>query len=195
MTTAADLRDALEPAREQRAAELLTALAEAIDAGEDVEMEPLERDAAGRVARSGLLTLPRRRDLAAGQGAALRARRIAAAAPPDFPGLALQFPKGPPVQVAPFRWSDAELRCAGAGDPPDWGPLRLWFLEWALPRRIAESPDLLGAVHALEGPVDTPRGWRFRVDLGSAPMEAALRLGEALALCGLASASIAAPAG
>jgi hypothetical protein len=94
------------------------------------------------------------------------------------------------VRIAPFSWSATEIvtRCpAGA---PNWTPLRLWFLEWFQARYGEESPDLLGVVHAIDGPAPAPGGWRFTVDLGSASVAAFTAMLSAFSQTGCAEISV-----
>ncbi|MEL6766790.1 MAG: hypothetical protein AAFP17_06390 [Pseudomonadota bacterium] len=67
---------------------------------------------------------------------------------------------------------------------PDWRPLRRWFLEWFQSRFADEAPDLDGAVHSVQGPDRVPGGWRLRIDLGSAPVDAVSALIGALEATG-----------
>ncbi|MEO1274321.1 MAG: hypothetical protein AAFV96_02670 [Pseudomonadota bacterium] len=70
------------------------------------------------------------------------------------------------------------------GEEPDWRPLRRWFLEWFQSRFADEAPDLDGAVHSVQGPDRVPGGWRLRIDLGSAPVDAVSGLIGALEASG-----------
>jgi hypothetical protein len=72
------------------------------------------------------------------------------------------------ARVAPFDWSAVPVRLRRARGAPDWTPVRRWYLEWFQARYGEESPDLLGVVHGLDGPVQDRDGWSFSVDLGSA---------------------------
>ncbi|MEM7566628.1 MAG: hypothetical protein AAF321_05290 [Pseudomonadota bacterium] len=81
-----------------------------------------------------------------------------------------------------------------ASDEPDWRPLRRWFLEWFQSRFSDEAPDLDGAVHALQGPDRVSGGWRLRIDLGSAPVEAMSDLVAALEATGARRVRIGDPA-
>jgi hypothetical protein len=69
---------------------------------------------------------------------------------------------------------------------PDWGPLRHWFLEWFQSRLSEVAPDLLGAVHSLDGPWRRGQGWAFTVDFGSAPLACLDNLIAALGEAGAA---------
>ncbi|MDT8345048.1 MAG: hypothetical protein RQ752_11535, partial [Thermohalobaculum sp.] len=62
------LADLLGPVRDVAVGSLLEALARRLDAGAEVDAEPMRRDADGRVQRDGALMLPRRGDLRVATG-------------------------------------------------------------------------------------------------------------------------------
>jgi hypothetical protein len=183
-----ELADLLGPVRDVHVAAILELLARELNGGGEVDAEPISRDADGRVSRQAPLRLPRRRDLSVLR----RKRRFILRAPTSrgvsFEPMRLGLRDGAHAHVAPFCWGDATVRLDHPdGSPegaPDWKPLRLWFLEWFQPRFGEESPDLLGVVHALEGPFEEGDAWRFRIDLGSAPVACFPALLEALSACG-----------
>jgi hypothetical protein len=82
------------------------------------------------------------------------------------------------------------MRLRRGGAEPDWSHARRWHLEWLQARFGDESPDLQCAVHKLEGPFADGDGWRFTVDLGSAPVSGFLAMIEAFARCGCADIAI-----
>ncbi|MEM6354572.1 MAG: hypothetical protein AAF844_02680 [Pseudomonadota bacterium] len=91
--------------------------------------------------------------------------------------------KFPLTEAAKNPASRAKIEL-GDGSEPDWRPLRRWFLEWFQSRFADEAPDLDGAVHSVQGPDRVPGGWRLRIDLGSAPVDAVSALIEALEATG-----------
>ncbi len=183
----ARLLDLLAPIRAQGVAALLEAAAEAIARGAEVEPEPLVRGPDGAVLRAGPLDLPERADLAARrEGRELR-QRVEPAEPPAFEPVSLVLEGGFTTVVEPFPWHGAGMVLEARQSRPDWRPLRRWFLEWVQPRHGDVAPELLGAVHRLEGPARRPaRGadWALTVDFGSAPVQAVPALIEALARSG-----------
>ncbi|MEM6679387.1 MAG: hypothetical protein AAF675_16105 [Pseudomonadota bacterium] len=102
-------------------------------------------------------------------------------------------PAAQPYPVAEEVPEESDTNGADRGHTarePAWLPLRRWYLEWFQSRFSDEAPDLEGALHALEGPVEDPAGWRFTIDLGSAPVEALSDLVLALSATGAARVRI-----
>lgn len=191
------LADLLEPTRAATVDALLRAVAGAIEAGAQVETEPVERDGRGAVRRSGPLDLPGRGDLTVTREGRSLPQRVRAAAPEGFPGgipapVSLVMDGGVTLVIEPFAWDDAVVTVEARQAAPDWKPLRLWFLDWMQGRQTDVSPELSGAVHALTGPMPAgpsgvPTGvWRIGLDFGSAPTAALAGLVEALAVSGAA---------
>lgn len=166
------LADLLGPVRDQCVGAMLDALATAIDSGAEVEAEPLVRDASGRPVRDGPLGLPRRTDLGVTRGGRRLPRRIESAEVAGFAPITLVAEGGFTTVVCPFRWEAAEILLETRQSLPDWTPLRHWFLEGVQGRMIDVSPDLTGALHALDGPREGAQGLRLTVDFGSAPLSA-----------------------
>jgi len=166
------LNDLLDPVRDQSVGALLQALAGELDSGAEVTPEPVERDAEGRVSRHGVLSLPRRADLVVTREGRSLIRRVADPATPQFEPLCLVAEGGFTTTISPFCWEEVDLFVECRRTPPDWTPLRRWYLEWFQSRFGDLAPDLEGAVHALTGPAETPGGFRLVVDFGSAPVAA-----------------------
>ncbi len=162
------LQDVLGPVRDIHVAALLEALAAALDSGVEVEAESVERDDGGRILRHEPLRLPCRRDLRLLRDGRWLQGSVPGGGPIGFAPVRVPLGRGRSARVATFDWSAADVRLRRGSGSPDWTPLRRWFLEWFQPRFGEESPDLLGVVHSLEGPLADADGWRFRVDLGSA---------------------------
>lgn len=169
----ARLADLFEPIRSSAVEMLLAALAASIEGGGDVEVEPPRQSPEGAVLRTGVLSLPERGDLAVTRDGRRLVRRVEEREFAAFEPVTLVFDGGFTAVIGPFHWGEAELLIESRQAKPDWGPLRLWYLEWFQSRVSDVAPDLAGAVHRLEGPVETPRGWRLGVDFGSAPVGAA----------------------
>ncbi|MEM7526808.1 MAG: hypothetical protein AAF416_03920 [Pseudomonadota bacterium] len=210
--------DVLEPVRDLAVGELLETIARTLDEGHTVHAEPKARDRAGQVLREGRLALPSRRDLLVRHAGGSLTREIQGPGLLQFEPITLVEPDGFVCVIGPFRWDSALVvleraeapaapACEAAPLPqgadmeaaveaaspiaePDWRPLRRWFLEWFQSRFSDEAPDLDGAVHAMYGPEDVPVGWRLRIDLGSAPVEALNDLVGALAATGAARVRI-----
>ncbi len=180
----ARLGDLLAPVRAQGIESLLGAVADAIARGAEVEAEPLRRAPDGVVLRLGSLELPERDDLSVRrEGRELRPR-LEPRDPPGFEPVSLVLDGGFTTVVEPFPWHGAAMIVEARQARPDWRPLRRWFLEWVQPRRTDVAPELLGAVHRLEGPAEGSRGWVLGVDFGSAPLQALPPLVEAVARSG-----------
>jgi hypothetical protein len=180
------LSDLAGPPRDQAVSGLLEALAEALDSGDDVTPEPELRDPAGTVLREGALSLPRRSDLAVTHDGEREVHQLDAGEAPAGPKVALAAAGGFIAEIGPFCWDAADLTVYAGAATPDWAPLRRWFLEWFQSRHSEVAPDLLGAVHSLDGPWKKGRGWGFTVDFGSAPVACLAALITALADCGAA---------
>lgn len=165
------LADLLGPVRDVAVGSLLEALARRLDAGAEVEAEPMRRDAEGRVQRDGTLMLPRRGDLRVATGGCRLIQRVESPAPLIFAPVTLVEADGFVTTLAPFRWDAAAIVAEAAQPRPNWAPVRRWFLEWFQSRYADVAPDLAGAVHSLTGPEPAGLRWRFTVDLGSAPIE------------------------
>lgn len=164
------LADLAGPPRDQAVGGLLEALAQALDDGGEVTPEPELRGPDGAVLREGALSLPRRSDLAVTIDGQHELRDVDGGAAPPGPKVALAASGGFIAEIGPFRWDAADLTVYAGATQPDWAPLRRWFLEWFQSRHTELSPDLLGAVHRLDGPWRQGRGWGFTVDFGSAPV-------------------------
>lgn len=172
------------PLREEAVGELLEAVAAAIDSGADAASEPEARSATGKVMRLGPLRLPRRGDLSITEAGVTGMVQTQCAMPKAEPPVVVLAPDGFPVEVAPFRWDQLHMVALFDEGIPDWAPLRRWFLEWFQSRISDVAPDLLGAVHRIDGPRAVRGGWRFTIDLGSAPVAALPDLVMAMAATG-----------
>lgn len=187
MTDLSDrLRDLLEPVRDSHVAALLEALAAELAAGAEVEPEALDRGPDGAPRRHGPLRVPRRVDLRVERDGRALPRRIATGAGIRFEPMTGAIDDRARLRIMPFAWSAAEVRLLRGAGGPNWTPVRRWFLEWSLPRFGEEAPDLNGVVHALEGPMTEPGGWRFTVDLGSASVAGFAAMLDAFAHSGCA---------
>jgi hypothetical protein len=163
---------------------LLEAVAKALDAGADIVAEPELRDATGTIARSGLLNLPRRADIAVTREGRTRTIRIESRPLARGKPAVVATKDGFVIEIAPFRWDAAAMTVFAHGTEPDWAPLRRWFLEWFQSRHGDTAPELFGAVHSLDGPAQRGRDWGFTVDFGSAPVACLTDLIGALAEAG-----------
>lgn len=173
------LGETLAPVRESAIAAMLTAQARAIQAGAEIESEPVRRDIGGEVRRQGHLRLPARGDLSVTMDGRTLIQRVEARQITAFPPIEVRTRSGFTGIIGPFRWEDAEVRFEMTASPPDWRPVRLWFLEWFQPRQTELAPELAGVVHALEGPDARDGAWLTHVDFGSAPVAAIAALIEA----------------
>jgi len=165
-----DLAEVLEPLRDMAVGTLLEVMARELESGAAVVPEPELRDDAGKVLRQGPLSLPRRGDLEVTRDGESVLRRIDSGPAPETESLVARTAGGFEAVIHAFRWDAAELFLLSRHGPPDWAPLRRWFLEWFQSRHSEVAPDLYGAVHSLDGPEEVPGGYAFIVDFGSAPV-------------------------
>ncbi len=184
------LREKLAPARESTITALLAAQAKALDAGAEIEPEPLRRAPSGAIKREGRLGLPGRGDLAVTLDGRTLIQRIEGRRTTPFDPFVPLGADGPAAVIAPFRWEDAEIFAEAGVAKPNWTPLRLWFLEWFQPRHTRLLPDLNGALHGMKSPEAVQAGWRMTVDFGSAPIAAVTALLVALEETGVGAIRI-----
>jgi hypothetical protein len=178
-------RRRLGPLRDLHVSDLLERMARALDVGAEVAPEPLARGPRGALLRTTRLHLPFRRDLAVIAGKRVLHPRIDTPPDPTADPRPIAMCAGAfTLQVTPFQWQAADLRLRGVAGGFTWAPLRQWFLEWVQPRRGDESPDLLGAVHSMSDPEETPGCARLRLDFGSAPVDCMPEFLEALSRTG-----------
>ncbi len=185
----ATLLDTLTPLRDGTVQVILAALTRAIDAGAEVETEPVRRDPAGDVARNGSLALPSRGDLSVTLDGRTLIQRVEGPEPDAFDPIIVPLDDVTGI-IRPFRWEAAVLSLSGGQRELNWEPMRLWFLEWFQPRVTGLSPELSAVLHALEGPFQRGADWRIVLDLGSAPTECVPALFEAAETTGCASATL-----
>ena len=180
-----EMLDLLEPVRDLCVADLLASMGEALAEGGEVDAEPVDRDADGRIRRAPPLNLPQRHDLALRRTGRSTTRSAAASPGLRFAPVTAEVADGAAARIAPFDWAAAEIHVATDGlRAPDWTPLRRWYLEWFQARFGEESPDLLGVVHALHGPRPDGSGWSFTIDLGSCSVRGFAGMLAALARAG-----------
>ena len=184
------LSERLSAVREATLTALLEAQANALNAGAEIEAEPVKRSVSGEVRRDGPLDLPARGDLKITHDGRTLIRQVSAAHAPVFE--AFQAFANPDFRavIRPFTWDHAVLEVQSAQSQPSWTPLRHWFLEWFQSRPTELSPDLAGAAHRLDGPWSPPAGWRITVDLGSAPPDCIPALIAAIGQSGCAKLTI-----
>lgn len=179
------LADVLDPVRDIAVGEILETMARRLESGAQVQQEPMRRDASGQVIRTGKLSLPRRGDLQVTAGGRTLVQQVECEKMLCFEPVTLIEPDGFVAVIQPFRWDAAPVFAEGEQATPNWAPIRRWFLEWFQSRYAEVSPDLDGAVHGIEGPDEWDGGWRFRVDFGSAPIDALTDLIGAFASTGV----------
>ena len=190
MAAADMLEEVLAPVRESAIAALLAAQARAIEAGAEVESEPVRRDPAGRVKRQGRLGLPSRGDLAVTLDGRTLIQRVEARRVTAFLPIEVRTRSGFTGLIGPFRWEDAEVSFEARGQRPNWAPLRLWFLEWFQARHSQLQPELSGCVHSLDGPDEVGGIWKIHLDFGSAPIACVAALIETAGETGCAKMRI-----
>ena len=180
------LGEKLDAIRDATLTALLEAQASALNAGADIDPEPIRRDGRGAIRRDGPLDLPARGDLAVTAGGRTLIRQVEAPSPPDFaPFPAFNSPDFA-AEIHPFAWDRAVLILHSAQTQPAWTTLRHWFLEWFQARPNDLSPELAGAVHSLQGPWQGTDHWRAIADLGSAPIGCVAALIAAIGQTGCA---------
>lgn len=181
-----ELADVLEPVRDIHVAGLLELMARELTLGADVEAEPVDRGADGRIRRHPPLDLPRRHDLRVAREGRVLTLRAPNHATLRFAPIDHAISDVSSLRIAPFCWGAVTLLARGAAGAPNWTPVRRWFLEWFQARFGEESPDLLGVAHAVDGPVAEKDGWRFTIDLGSASVAGFLAMVDAFGQTGCA---------
>lgn len=184
------LDEMLTEARENTVAALLAAQARALNAGAEIEAEPVRRDPNGAVMRVGRLDLPSRGDLSVSYQGRTLIQRVESADTPLFEQVAARNGDGFSALISPFHWDDARITFLARVGTPNWTPLRLWFLEWFQPRQSPLQPDLAGVVHSFDGPHKAETGWTARADFGSAPITAISDLVEAASGTGCSAMTV-----
>ncbi|MEM1163284.1 MAG: hypothetical protein AAGJ28_20330 [Pseudomonadota bacterium] len=185
------LNEHLSPLRERTIAGLLDAQVRALDAGADIEPEPVRRNHLGEVRRDGPLDLPLRGDLMVTLDGRTLIQQVESELPSsDFTALNAVTGAEFSAIVRPFQWDAARLIALSEAANPNWKPLRHCFLEWFQPRQTVLTPELAGVVHELKGPVLASDGWRIDIDLGSAPVEVVPAMIAAVAMSGVSKLEI-----
>lgn len=140
-------------------------------AGARVITETPMRNAAGEVVTDGPLALPMRIDLVAlpADGGPPRSLLIDTEKMLAFEPVSFTWEGQLAVCVEPFQWNGCVLDLEGSG--LDLEPLRRWFLRW-FDRPAAPDGPWQEVVHDLSDPEVNDERRRFRLDLGSAPVDA-----------------------
>lgn len=178
------LDEMLTKAHDNAVAALLAAQARAIEAGAEIESEPVRRDPAGMVLRQGRLDLPSRGDLSITMDGRTLIQRVESRMMAPFDRVEARSQDGFSAVIAPFRWEDAEITFEARAGVPNWTPLRRWFLEWFQPKLTPLQPELGGVVHLIDGPHERGAHWQAYVDFGSASITAVADLIEATSSTG-----------
>ena len=191
MPAADMLEEVLAPVRESAIAALLAAQARAIEAGAEIESEPVRRDPAGRVKRQGRLGLPSRGDLSVTMDGRTLIQRVEARRIAAFLPIEVRTRSGFTGLIGPFRWEDAEIALRDARQTGRTGR-RSGSGSWNGSSRGKASlqPELSGVVHALDGPEEVEGVWKLHLDFGSAPIAAVAALIETAAETGCAKMRI-----
>jgi hypothetical protein len=76
------------------------------------------------------------------------------------------------VQIRPFYWSSAELRCHSVHSPQ--APLETWAERWLdiECKRRPNGDGSLGAIHSIGESVQDGHAWSTSIDFGTAPPDA-----------------------
>lgn len=174
-----DLEDVLAPVRDLYLSRFFRRVERARLHGRRIVLEPKIRDGAA-VERTGVLNLPERSDFGIMETGAIKHHTIDDNCDIAFEPMRFTLGDAARVEVFPFAWNRFGVTF-DCGDSPDrLTLLRQWYLEWFQSRRLDESSDIQGVVHAIVGPDRTADSWRVRLDMGSAPVEAFLSLIEML---------------
>ena len=179
----------VEEPRDRAVSAILRAMAQAIDAGAEIEPEPERRDTTHRVVRTGPLDLPRRADFSICKSSRTLFCRVESEVASEGGAVTARVGETFTVEIGAFAWDAAEITIHAKAEP-DWNPVRLWFLEWFQSRHSDVSPELFGAVHSLDGPEPLPGGWGLTIDFGSAPAAVVPEFILALAETGAEGATI-----
>lgn len=135
-------------------------------------VEPVLRDADGRVAREGDLQLGMRIDLVHLTVGEERSESVDSHALVRFEPLSFDW-SGVVVELRPFFWDAMSLELRGIESSAAAAPLRAWFQRWIrVDDDVLAEPPLVGAVHFLSDPSVDSDGCVVQVDLGSAPIAA-----------------------
>ncbi|RED18243.1 hypothetical protein [Pontivivens insulae] len=185
MTRADDvLEEILNPARDLFLARVLEEIAFAADRDYDCETDVIRRDVDGGLERFGPLNLPERRDLQARRNGQEFRFDVTETQSVQFDAFKLLHGDLGEVLIHPFRWQALSVyfstKADETGTVPNWGALRLWFLEAFQVRFSEASEEFRCTVHALRGPERTDTGWTIKLDLGSMPVEGLHDLLDAL---------------
>ena len=138
----------------------------------------------GVVVREGTLNLPIRIDLVVMTDGNAPARlSVDSDVILSFEPIKFRWEDELQVEVHPFHWDSLRLLVGNLAGVSNWSPLTDWFMKW-----FREDEDgageLLGLVHFLSDPKNVEDSVEFKIDLGSAPVEAFEGLLDALVALG-----------
>jgi hypothetical protein len=183
-----DVLSLLERVRGYNVAALKSRIAEHPDAF----VEPALRDNAGELVGEGPLGLPARVDLVlVNDGVPTEQVTVNPEKSLSFSAFETYL-HGLPLRISPFGWDYAHLRVVTPQPARDFTKLRAWFMEWFDADDVhgSDADGLYQVVHFMSDPAYIPSGFKFVLDLGSAPVTALGSLAEALIAMGAVRAEV-----
>ncbi len=181
----ASIEVVIDPVRLQHLAALKNEMVVSKTSTGDVETEVVRRDEKGLVIRDGVLNLPSRSDFSCVSPSASTLRDLNTRKNVDFDPVDLKISDALELTIFPFSWDQVQISFDTGDDPRRLLRLRLWYLEWFLPRRPLDNGKLKGVLHSLRGPKREGDTWHVCIDMGSAPTEALTELFHVLASRGV----------
>ena len=166
----------IDPVRSRHLAHFEQELHASLDRHSTVESEVVRRTEQGVVIRDGVLNLPSRTDFRCLRDDAETLRELKAPTLTDFEPVELSVIKNLSVTVFPFHWDELKISFDSGDDHKRLLRIRMWYLEWFLPRRNQSNSALKGVLHSIRGPKRNGSLWQVSIDMGSAPSSALTEL-------------------
>lgn len=179
------LETVLDRVRDLHVTNFVNALALVEGDGTAVLPEVVRRDEQGNVLRDGVLNLPSRHDFSCKSEIGHTNRDLPSLELLDFEPVDLNLNDSVRLHINPILWDKLQISFDTGDDPKRLLRLRLWFLEWFLPRKYEYEATISGVVHSLTGPKRDGETWHICVDMGTAPALAFTELLSALASRGV----------
>ena len=175
------LSEILEPVRDQYVV-VFAATLRRLGTGEDgLAAEPIRIATSGEIWRRGVLNLPCRDDYGYRNATGGRQVDTAMLQPVHDETHALRLGDTLVCRIQPFVWNSVWIAAVPPCDSALQIRVRLWFLDWFQARRMEEWDGLCGSLHKLDGPFEFDGAHWFRLDLGTAPIDALVTLIDLLA--------------
>ena len=166
----------IDPVRSKHLTHFEQELNASLDRHSKVESEVVRRSEQGVIIRDGVLNLPSRTDFRCLRGEAETQRDLRSPTVTEFEPVELSLSKTLSVTVFPFNWDELKISFDSGDDHKRLLRLRMWYLEWFLPRRDPSNSALKGVLHSIRGPKRNGNLWQVCIDMGSAPSSALTEL-------------------